>query len=130
MAFDYHVGIDYSGAQTPSSRLPGLQVYRAGPDAPHRISASQSKSWNWTRQGIAQWLVELSKSGRRFIAGIDHGFSFPVDYFLRHKLESWPHFLEDFVCHWPTHEPHTYVDSFATATPVHLTARASPGSCG
>jgi len=28
-AFDRYVGIDYSGAQTPSSSLKGLRVYRA-----------------------------------------------------------------------------------------------------
>lgn len=27
MAFDRYIGIDYSGAQTPSSSLPGLRMY-------------------------------------------------------------------------------------------------------
>jgi hypothetical protein len=113
MTFHLHIGIDYSGAQTPTSRLAGLQVYAATTGLPERIStpaAPQSKSWNWTRQEIAEWLIAQTRSGQRFIAGIDHGFSFPLSYFERHKLTSWPEFLEDFVQHWPTHEPHTYVD--------------------
>lgn len=113
MTFQLHIGIDYSGAQTPTSRLAGLQVYAATIGHPERIStpaAPQSKSWNWTRQEIAEWLIAQARSGQRFIAGIDHGFSFPLSYFERHKLTSWPQFLDDFVAHWPTHKPHNYVD--------------------
>jgi hypothetical protein len=29
MAFDLHIGIDYSGWETPTSRTPALQVYAA-----------------------------------------------------------------------------------------------------
>jgi hypothetical protein len=29
MSFDLHIGIDYSGRETPTSRTPGLQVYAA-----------------------------------------------------------------------------------------------------
>lgn len=111
--FQLHIGIDYSGAQTPTSRLAGLQVYAATTGLPERVTtpaAPQSKSWNWTRQEIAEWLIAQARSGQRFIAGIDHGFSFPLSYFERHKLNSWAEFLQDFVTHWPTHEPHTYVD--------------------
>lgn len=65
MTFDLHIGIDYSGAQTPTSRLAGLQVY-ATTGLPERITtpaAPQSKSWNWTRREIADWLVEQVRSG-------------------------------------------------------------------
>lgn len=113
MTFHHHIGIDYSGAQTPTSRLAGLQVYAATTGLPERVTtpaAPQSKSWNWTRQEIAEWLIAQARSGQRFIAGIDHGFSFPLNYFERHNLTSWPEFLEDFLAHWPTHDPHTYVD--------------------
>jgi hypothetical protein len=113
MDFSLHIGIDYSGAQTPTSRLAGLQVYAATTGPPERIptpAAPESKSWNWTRQEIAEWLIAQARSRHRFIAGIDHGFSFPLNYFERHTLTSWPECLEDFVAHWPTHEPHTYVD--------------------
>ena len=112
MIFDLHIGIDYSGAQTPTSRLAGLQVYAATTGMPERIAspAAQNKNWNWTRQEIAEWLVQQVRSGQRFIAGIDHAFSFPINYFERYQITGWPQFLEDFVQHWPTHEPHTYVD--------------------
>ncbi len=42
--------------------------------------------------------------------GIDHAFSFPVTYFERYRLGSWPAFLVDFAAHWPTDEDHTNVD--------------------
>jgi hypothetical protein len=113
MKFRLHIGIDYSGAQTPTSRLPGLQVYAATRGLPERIStpaAPQPGNWNWTRHEISEWLIAQARSGQRFIAGIDHGFSFPLHYFQRYELTSWQVFLEDFVAHWPTHEPNTSVD--------------------
>jgi hypothetical protein len=37
--------------------------------------------------------------------GIDHGFSFPLQYFEQHDLPlDWPSFLDDFQRHWPTDE--------------------------
>jgi hypothetical protein len=114
MRFDLYVGIDYSGAQTPESRLKALQVYAAGPGkAPEKIpppSSPRSGARNWSRREIARWITELGAGGERFIAGIDHCFSFPLAYFRRYGLESWEEFLDDFVRHWPTHEPYTYVD--------------------
>lgn len=112
--FDVHIGIDYSGAATPTSRLAGLQVYAATTGPAERIAtpdARASKRRNWTRQAIAEWLIAQARSGPRFAAGIDHGFSFPLSYFQRYGIPSWPEFLDDFVAHWPTHEPHTRVDS-------------------
>ena len=45
------------------------------------------------------------------VAGIDHGFSFPLRYFEVHRLvPDWPAFLDDFQRHWPTDEDYTYVD--------------------
>ena len=45
------------------------------------------------------------------LVGIDHGFSFPLRYFeVHHLLPDWPTFLDEFQAHWPTDEPHTYVD--------------------
>jgi len=113
-AFDLHIGIDYSGAKRPTSRLAGLQVYAATTGLPEQIitpAAPESRSWNWTRQEIAEWLMEQARSGQRFIAGIDHAFSFPLSYFQRYQITTWPQFLEDFVQHWPAHEPHNSVDS-------------------
>lgn len=38
MTFQLHIGIDYSGAQTPTSCLAGLQVYAASTGLPERVS--------------------------------------------------------------------------------------------
>lgn len=116
--FDLHIGIDYSGAQTADARLPGLQVYATHQGTTERVSspsASERKSSHWTRREVAQWLMDIAQSGRRFIAGIDHGFSLPESYFQRYRLRTWPEFLEDFVKHWPTHKANVSVDSIRKA---------------
>ena len=114
--FDCFIGIDYSGAETPSSRLKGLQVYAALPGtdqvtpwaSPTRSNNGQRV--NWTRREVAERLLAEVNKGTRFLAGIDHSFSLPMSYFARYGLESWPGFLDDFVHHWPTHHEHVYVD--------------------
>lgn len=114
--FDCLIGIDYSGAKTPTCRLPGLQIYAAqaasgGVEAwasPTRSNNGQRV--NWTRREVAERLLQEVKKGTRFLAGVDHGFSMPMSYFARYGLESWPEFLADFVHHWPTHGDHVYVD--------------------
>jgi len=65
----------------------------------------------WTRQGIAEWLVEQLTENSPTLVGIDHSFSFPLRYFeVHHLLPDWPSFLDDFQLHWPTDEDHMYVD--------------------
>ena len=112
--FGLHIGIDYSGRETPTSRTPALQVYAAfDTEEAHRIlsPASTEKTYkNWNRKEIAEWLIEQARKNITFIAGIDHGFSFPLSYFERYDLKSWPAFLDDFCQHWPTDQEHTYVD--------------------
>ncbi len=45
------------------------------------------------------------------LVGIDHGFSFPLQYFEQYGLPlNWPQFLDDFQAHWPTDDDLTYVD--------------------
>lgn len=113
--YDRYIGIDYSGAETPTSRLPGLQVYAATPgELPQRWNSpapsNNRQRVNWTRAEIAGMLLEQAKKGVRFLAGLDHGFSFPNSYFLRYQIRSWPEFLADFVRYWPTDGDHVYVD--------------------
>lgn len=116
MSFDYFIGIDYSGAETAMSRLKGLQAYAAQPgrgDVQAWASPTLSNNGqrvNWTRREIAERLLQEVRKGTRFLAGIDHGFSMPLSYFSRYRLESWPDFLTDFALHWPTHHDHVYVD--------------------
>jgi hypothetical protein len=114
MTFDLHIGIDYSGRETPISRTPGLQVYAApGDDEPRAVrspKATRGAYRNWCRKEIAEWLIDQARLKVRFIAGIDHGFSFPMNYFEKYGLKTWEGFLEDFCQHWPTDGDHTYVD--------------------
>ena len=110
-AFERYVGIDYSGAQTPSSSLKGLRIYAANrSNAPQEVEPPTSPRKYWTRRGIAEWLVERLSEVPPTLVGIDHGFSFPLQYFEEHGLRlDWPSFLDDFQRHWPTDED-IYVD--------------------
>lgn len=111
-AFARYIGIDYSGAETPTSSLKGLRVYMAQGDAlPVEVPPPPSPRKYWTRRGVAEWLVERLAEDVPTLIGIDHGFSFPLRYFEAHHLPpDWPAFLDDFRQHWPTDEEHTYVD--------------------
>lgn len=120
MKFDAYIGIDYSGAETAEARLKGLQVYEATDGPPQRIIPHPEEGkthWKWSRREVAQHLIDLAGTGRTFIAGIDHSFSLPLSYFERYDLTSWDEFLDDFVVHWPTHQPHTYVDFIRDRSP-------------
>jgi hypothetical protein len=111
-AFARYVGIDYSGAETPTSSLKGLRVYladRAKP--PEEVPPPPSARKYWTRRGIAEWLAERLAEDPPTLVGIDHGFSFPLRYFeAHHLLPDWAASLEDFQRHWPTDGDHVYVD--------------------
>ncbi len=109
--FDRYLGIDYSGAKTPSDSLSGLRVYVADRGCePTEVLPPPSPRKYWTRRGIAEWLVERLAEELRTLVGIDHGFSFPSRYFEEHGLpHDWPGFLDDFQGHWPTDE-NIYVD--------------------
>jgi hypothetical protein len=111
-AFARYIGIDYSGAETPTSSLKGLRVYLAEGDAPPvEVLPPPSLKKYWTRRGIAEWLVSKLAEDAPTLVGIDHGFSFPLRYFETHGLKpDWPAFLDDFQGHWPTDDDHIYVD--------------------
>lgn len=110
--FQRYIGIDYSGAKTPTSSLKGLRVYEGHLDAaPIEVQPPPSPRKYWTRRGVAQWLVEYLSENVPTIVGIDHSFSFPLRYFESNSLEpNWPSFLDDFQKHWPTDDENTYVD--------------------
>ena len=101
--FSRYVGIDYSGAKTPTSNLPNLQVYMAeGEKKPKESCESR------TRKGVAEWIVKELSKDEPTLVGIDHAFSFPIRSFERYDLKydraerDWPKFLNDFQQHWPT----------------------------
>ncbi len=109
--FEHYIGIDYSGAQTPTSGLRALQVYAADwLMPPQEVPPPPSPRKHWTREGLAEWLVAQFSGQKPLLAGIDHAFSFPLSYFAQHRLPpNWHKFLDDFQKHWPTDEPNTYV---------------------
>lgn len=110
--FTRYIGIDYSGAETPTSSLKGLRIYLADQvTLPLEIQPPPSPRKYWTRRGIAEWLIERLSEDVPILVGIDHGFSFPLRYFeVHHLLPDWPSFLDDFQQHWPTDGDNTYVD--------------------
>ena len=56
--FDRYVGIDYSGADTPTKKLAGLAVYCAnGYARPNRVKRPERPSMRWDRKKLAKWLV-------------------------------------------------------------------------
>lgn len=111
-AFDRYIGIDYSGAETPTASLKGLRVYSADrASSPGEVQPPPSPRKYWTRRGIAEWLAARLAEDQPTLVGIDHGFSFPLRYFETHRLPlDWRAFLDDFQCHWPTDGDHIYVD--------------------
>lgn len=107
--FSRYIGIDYSGAKTPTANLPGLQVYIAeGKGKPKQqlpCTKSSPSRKNWNRKDIAEWLVKRLYEKTPTLVGIDHAFSFPIHYFKKHRLKhDWSAFLDDFQRHWPTDE--------------------------
>lgn len=124
-SFARYIGIDYSGAQTPTASLKGLRVYLAeGIGSPEEVHPPPSPRKYWTRKGLARWLVKCLAEDVPTLVGIDHGFSFPLRYFEVHGLEpDWPAFLDDFQRHWPTDEDHTYVDFVRDGSAGNGTAR-------
>ncbi|MGE0224730.1 MAG: hypothetical protein AB7F35_14730 [Acetobacteraceae bacterium] len=112
MTFSRAIGIDYSGARTPMTGLPGLRVYLAEGDTPAvEVPPPPSRRRHWTRRGIAEYLVATLAGDRPTVVGIDHAFSFPLAYFEEHGLpRDWPGFLDDFQHHWPTDGDATSVE--------------------
>jgi hypothetical protein len=111
-SFSRYIGIDYSGAETPTASLKGLRAYVAsGSEAPVEIPPPPSPRRYWTRKGLAEWLATTFRAEPPTLVGIDHAFSFPSAYFQKHGLaDGWQGFLDDFCAHWPTDQDHVYVE--------------------
>jgi len=111
-AFNRYIGIDYSGAETCDSSLKGLRVYASdSSNEASEVAPPPGLRRYWTRKAIAEWLVERLLEPSLTLVGIDHGFSFPLQYFEKYDLpRDWASFLNDFQGHWPTDEKNTYVD--------------------
>ena len=116
MSNNTYIGIDYSGAATARTRSATIQVYEGVGIQPAEMvcspSSTDKRKRNWSRSEVATWLAERLKREDRCFVGIDHGFSFPLDYFKRNKLKTWSAFLDDFVEHWPTADGDATVEQF------------------
>lgn len=112
LRFTRVIGVDYSGAGTADDPLPGLRVYLAEGDAPPvEVRPPDNPRRHWTRRALAHWLAEQLGAGPPALVGIDHGFSFPLEYFEQHGLPlSWADFLDDFCRHWVTDQPGVSVE--------------------
>jgi len=108
--FKRYIGINYSGAEGPNSRLMALQAFQAIGDDKVWAVRTSAGPWNWSRQELAGWLVHVLGGPDRCIVGIDHPFSFPESYFKRYGLPDWHSFLKDFSYYWPTAEDYNFVD--------------------
>jgi hypothetical protein len=85
-AFDRYIGIEYSGARTPTSSLKGLRVYTADlQTGPVEVQPPPSPRKYWTRRGVAEWLADSLREEQPTLVGIDHGCSFPLRYFETHQ---------------------------------------------
>lgn len=101
-AFARYVGIDYSGAERPTSSLKDLRVYFAHGGA---------EAGEVPPPGTGEWLGKRLSEDVPTLAGIDHGFSYPLRYFETHHLPpDWQAFLDVFQQHWPTDGDHVYID--------------------
>lgn len=124
MRWQRYIGIDYSGAETSTARLPGLAACMAvaGGD----VTVCRSPEGRWSRRTLAAWLARTLDDGVPTIVGIDHGFSAPEAWFDHHGIERrWAVFLDDFCRWWPTDADGVRVQDILDAA-----ARGEPGRFG
>lgn len=107
--FERYIGIDYSGTSHSTDTLDGLAVCCAVGDAdPVFVPSWEPKRKRWSREALARWLLKRLQEPKRTLVGVDHAFSFPIDYFKRYfgnyelPEGGWNGFLEDFQGFWPT----------------------------
>ncbi len=116
--FKSYIGIDYSGAKTPLNRLPGLSVFKAQlNDSPIRVESPNTRYRNWCRKEVAYWCLEQIETEKPCIIGIDHAFSFPMEYMQKFQLTNWDQFLEDFQKYWKTDKDTIKVDDVRANNP-------------
>jgi hypothetical protein len=74
----------------PQVGLVGLQVFEAvqGRD-PVRVDPPARRTRKWSRQRIAEWLVDQLSGSEKVVVGIDHAFLFPASYLNRYGLADW-----------------------------------------
>ena len=103
--FQRYIGIDYSGQGYPTRSYAGLAVCTVDAKGNHHFPCpSKGGPEHWSRENIAYWLVDrLREQNIPTLVGIDHAFSFPLEYFRWHLPGGdWDDFLDDFREYWPT----------------------------
>ncbi|MGE0861540.1 MAG: hypothetical protein AB7I01_18435 [Gammaproteobacteria bacterium] len=109
--FARYIGIDYSGAEAPVSRLRGLQVYESdGNDEARPVPPLDRGARNWCRKEVAAFMHDRLLNHGPCVIGVDHGFSLPLAYMQRNEIGTWDGFLRHFCDYWPTTRDHMYVD--------------------
>ncbi|MCB1748979.1 MAG: hypothetical protein H6977_16900 [Gammaproteobacteria bacterium] len=122
--FTRYIGIDYSGAEAPVSRLRALQVYACAGDAEAvAVEPYDRRARNWCRKEVARFVHESLLGDEPCIIGIDHGFAFPLSYYQRHELDSWDAFLGHFCETWRTDFDHMHVEFARRENPAGGSAR-------
>jgi hypothetical protein len=101
--FQRYVGVRYSGRKAPHEHIRWLRVFvaREGHE-PYQEWNPGSAEGRWSRQELAEWLLEQITGDEATLVGLDHAFSFPQSYMVRNNLKSWDEFIQDFGDHWPT----------------------------
>ncbi len=113
--FHVYIGIDYSGAEKPDSRIKGLAVAVAREDQPFQLllppvsdrrstrPVAAAKQALWSRRLVYEWLLhELYHSRQRIVVGLDHGLSYPLSQLQRLGLQDWDTFLQWSQRTWQT----------------------------
>ncbi|QDU32701.1 hypothetical protein KS4_07350 [Poriferisphaera corsica] len=108
MLFNLYIGIDYSGSASPIDRPSNIAFYLThlknapSPVFPCDFPFNNTTAKNWSRTDLARTLTNIlnTKSSHRIVIGLDHGFSFPIDYFRRNLITSYPEFLSQYHTLW------------------------------
>lgn len=69
--FDQFIGIDWSGAKAPIfNKAISVSVIDKGATPPHLVDGP------WSRQKVADWIVNLSQTQKRILIGVDCNFGY------------------------------------------------------
>jgi hypothetical protein len=97
------IGIDYSGAATADTRLPGLavaMVEEPGAEA-ELVRPPAPRARNWTRRELAAWLEARLAEDVPTVAGIDHAFGHPRAHVAAAGHRDWDAWLAAAARDWP-----------------------------
>lgn len=103
--FRRYIGIDYSGASSPTKPVRGLKVFCAEEEQkPEPQFSTHPQTPNWDRDRLASWLLERITDEVPCIVGIDHAFSYTREAMDELACNSWDEFLDWFDECWATRQ--------------------------